>query len=249
MRALRRVYRHPPNAAYRPLTVPRNGTSGKETRADHDFARGSTGCGTSDRSRASAATACCSCSALRPTGSPRSSSSKSGTVDASEVAGGNRVRGERFSSATSIDSPAVTASNSGAGLGRRFLLAVAFSFAERRHSSPTSGGISGSRGGRRRVRHTRRRTRPGSRATCGRAGGRVWRTTDPSPKRQRPRRRRRMASTRPPKTYSPSARTGRRSEGSGAVVGMVRRAGCDAWPRSLRSCAPVDSSAGSTARF
>ena len=41
VRALRRVYRHPPNAAYRPLTVPRNGTSGKETRADHDFARGS----------------------------------------------------------------------------------------------------------------------------------------------------------------------------------------------------------------
>ena len=37
---------------------------------------------------------------------------------------------------------------------------------------------------------------PGSRATCGTAGGRVWRTTDPSPKRQRPRRRRRMASTR-----------------------------------------------------
>ena len=43
VRALRRVYRHPPNAAYRPLTVPRNGTSGKETRADHDFARGSKG--------------------------------------------------------------------------------------------------------------------------------------------------------------------------------------------------------------
>ena len=34
----------------------------------------------------------------------------------------------------------MTASNSGAGLGCRFLLAVAFSFAERRHSSPTSGG-------------------------------------------------------------------------------------------------------------
>ena len=34
--------------------------------------------------------------------------------------------------------------------------------------------------------------------------------------------------------YSPSARTGRRSEGSGGgVVGMVRRAGCDAWPGSL----------------
>ena len=44
-----------------------------------------------------------------------------------------------------------------------------------------------------------------------------------------------MASTRPPKTYSPSFRTGRRSEGSGGVVGMVRCAGCDAWPGSLRS--------------
>ena len=50
--------------------------------------------------------------------------------------------------------------------------------------------------------HTRRRTRSGSRVTCGRAGGRVRRTTDS--RRQRPRRRRRMASTRPPKTYSPS---------------------------------------------
>ena len=54
-----------------------------------------------------------------------------------------------------------------------------------------------------------------------------------------------MASKRPPKTYSPSARTGRRDGGSGGVVGMVPRAGCDAWPRSLRSSAPVDSSAGS----
>ena len=58
-----------------------------------------------------------------------------------------------------------------------------------------------------------------------------------------------MASKRPPKTYSPSARTGRRDGGSGGVVGMVPRAGCDAWPRSLRSSAPVDSSAGSISRF
>ena len=76
-------------------------------------------------------------------------------------------------------------------------------------------------------------TRSGSRVTCGRAGGRVRRTTDS--RRQRPRRRRRMASTRPPKTYSRSFRTGRRSEGSGGVVGIVRCAGCDAWPGSLRS--------------
>ena len=52
---------------------------------------------------------------------------------------------------------------------------------------------------------------------------------------QRPRRRRRMASTRPPGTYSPSARTGRRGGGFGGVAGMVRRAGSDA---------PVDSSGG-----
>ena len=58
----------------------------------------------------------------------------------------------------------------------------------------------------------------------------------PSPKRQRPRRSRRMASTRPPKTYSPSARTGRRGGWSGRVAGMVRRTGCD-------------SSAGSISRF
>ena len=45
-----------------------------------------------------------------------------------------------------------------------------------------------------------------------------------------------MASTRPPGTYSPSARTGRRGGGSGGVGGMVRRAGSDA---------PVDSSAAS----
>ena len=37
---------------------------------------------------------------------------------------------------------------------------------------------------------------------------------------QRPRRRRRMASTRPPGTYSPSARTGRRGGESGGVAGM-----------------------------
>ena len=47
---------------------------------------------------------------------------------------------------------------------------------------------------------------------------------------QRPRMRRRMASTRPPGTYSPSARTGRRDGGSGGVTGTVRRAGSDALP-------------------
>ena len=47
-----------------------------------------------------------------------------------------------------------------------------------------------------------------------------------------------MASTRPPGTYSPSARTGRRGGGSGSVAGMVRRAGSDALPVSLRSTAP-----------
>ena len=52
-----------------------------------------------------------------------------------------------------------------------------------------------------------------------------------------------MASTRPPGTYSPSARTGRRGGGSGSVAGMVRRAGSDALPVSLRSTAPVGSSA------
>ena len=56
---------------------------------------------------------------------------------------------------------------------------------------------------------------------------------------QRPRRRRRMASTRPPGTYSPSARTGRRGGESWGVAGMVRRAGSDALPMSLRSTAPV----------
>ena len=40
---------------------------------------------------------------------------------------------------------------------------------------------------------------------------------------QRLRRRRRMASRRPPGTYSPSARTGRRSGRSGTVTGVVRR--------------------------
>ena len=39
-----------------------------------------------------------------------------------------------------------------------------------------------------------------------------------------------MASTRPPGTYSPSARTGRRGGDSGGVAGLVRRAGCDALP-------------------
>ena len=37
-----------------------------------------------------------------------------------------------------------------------------------------------------------------------------------------------MASTRPPGTYSPSARAGRRGGGSGGVASMVRRAGSDA---------------------
>ena len=66
-----------------------------------------------------------------------------------------------------------------------------------------------------------------------RAGGPASRTL------QRPRRSRRMASTRPPGTYSPSARAGRRGGGSGGVAGMVRRAGSDA---------PVDSSAASIRR-
>ena len=57
-----------------------------------------------------------------------------------------------------------------------------------------------------------------------------------------------MASTRPPGTYSPSARTGRRGGGSGSVAGMVRRAGSDALPVSLRSTAPVGSSAASIRR-
>ena len=57
-----------------------------------------------------------------------------------------------------------------------------------------------------------------------------------------------MASTRPPGTYSRSARTGRRGGESGGVAGMVRRAGSDALPMSLRSTAPVDSSAASIRR-
>ena len=57
-----------------------------------------------------------------------------------------------------------------------------------------------------------------------------------------------MASTRPPGTYSPSARTGRRGGGSGSVAGMVRRADSDALSMSLRSTAPVGSSAASIRR-
>ena len=79
--------------------------------------------------------------------------------------------------------------------------------------------------------------------SCRRAGG-PW----TNPELQRPPRRRRMASTRPPGTYSPSARTGRRGGGSGSVAGMVRRAGSDALPVSLRSTAPVGSSAASIRR-
>ena len=57
-----------------------------------------------------------------------------------------------------------------------------------------------------------------------------------------------MASTRPPGTYSPSARIGRRGGESGGVAGMVPRAGSDAVPMSLRSTAAVDSSAASIRR-
>ena len=57
-----------------------------------------------------------------------------------------------------------------------------------------------------------------------------------------------MASKRPPGTYSPSARTGRRGDGSGSVAGMVRRAGSDALLMSLRSTVPVGSSAASIRR-
>ena len=56
--------------------------------------------------------------------------------------------------------------------------------------------------------------------------------------------RRRIASTRPPGTYSPSARTGRRDGGSGGVTGTVRRAGSDALPT-----VPVDSWATSIRRW
>ena len=61
---------------------------------------------------------------------------------------------------------------------------------------------------------------------------------------QRPRMRRRMASKRPPGTYSPSARTGRSGGGAGGVAGMVRRAGPDALPT-----VPVDSWAASIRRW
>ena len=57
-----------------------------------------------------------------------------------------------------------------------------------------------------------------------------------------------MASKRPPGTYSPSARTGRRGGWSGSVAGMVRRAGSDALLMSLRSTVPVGSSAASIRR-
>ena len=57
-----------------------------------------------------------------------------------------------------------------------------------------------------------------------------------------------MAPKRPPGTYSPSARTGRRGGGSGSVAGMVRRAGSDALLMSLRSTVPVGSSAASIRR-
>ena len=65
---------------------------------------------------------------------------------------------------------------------------------------------------------------------------------------QRPRRRRRMASTRPPRTYSPSARAGRRRGGSTGVARMVRLAGSDGLPGSPRSTDPVDRSAASIRR-
>ena len=57
-----------------------------------------------------------------------------------------------------------------------------------------------------------------------------------------------MASKRPPGTYSPSARTGRRGGWSGSGAGMVRRAGSDALLMSLRSTVPVGSSAASIRR-
>ena len=79
---------------------------------------------------------------------------------------------------------------------------------------------------------------------CDHEAGGPW----TNPELQRPPRRRRMASTRPPGTYSPSARTGRRGGGSGSVDGMVRRAGSDALAMSLRSTAPVGSSAASIRR-
>ena len=53
-----------------------------------------------------------------------------------------------------------------------------------------------------------------------------------------------MASTRPPGTYSPSARTGMSGGGAGGVAGMVRHAGPDALPT-----VPVDSWAASIRRW
>ena len=57
-----------------------------------------------------------------------------------------------------------------------------------------------------------------------------------------------MASTRPPGTYSASARTGKRHGGSAGGAGMVRRAGSDALAMSLRSTvgssAPASAAAG-----
>ena len=110
----------------------------------------------------------------------------------------------------------------------------------------TASGL-GSRGGGRRVRHTRRRTRPGSRATCGRLRGRVWRTTDN--KRQRPRRsaspevlgNRRHQHPAVGVRGRPSERSGGRSWGGGWVeprVGRVSDACCSRPPASPSSRLP-----------
>ena len=66
--------------------------------------------------------------------------------------------------------------------------------------------------------------------------------------RQRPRRRRRMASTRPPRTYSPSARAGRRRGTSTGVARMVRFTGSGGLPGSPRSTDPLDRSAATIRR-